>query len=221
MLKFVPKSKPVDPSEIEKLKEFVLSRKRLFVISGAGVSTESGIPDYRSEGVGLYARTDRRPVQHAEFMKSAEKRRSYWARNYVSWPIFSSFQPNINHHIMAKWERRNKVHHHVTQNVDSLLVKAGCTRLTELHGNSYKVRCMDCRTLFTREATQILIASQNKGWYVVSDLELSPDNDVLLTDEQIREFKTPQCPICKMDRLKPEVGQLELNICKYRHLIVF
>ena len=76
---------------VGKLQHFVSNASRLFVISGAGLSTESGIPDYRSDGVGLYARTDRRPMQYGEFVRSAESRQRYWARNYVGWP--SVLQP--------------------------------------------------------------------------------------------------------------------------------
>jgi NAD-dependent deacetylase sirtuin 4 len=206
-LKFVPKSNPATGEDIEKIQEFVLNKKRLFIITGAGLSTESGIPDYRSEGVGLYARSASRPIEHSDFMKHAHKRQSYWARNYVSWPIFSSFEPNQSHHILGDWEKRGKAHYHVTQNVDSLLVKAGCRKLTELHGTSYKVKCMDCDTRFTRDAVQLIIQAQNKHWHTIGDFELSADNDVLLTEEQIRDFKTPICPKCNKDRLKPEVGE--------------
>jgi NAD-dependent deacetylase sirtuin 4 len=205
--KFVPKSKPVSEEDLARVREFVLRSKNLFVVTGAGISTESGIPDYRSENVGLYARSTSRPIEHGEFMKHAHKRKSYWARNYVSWPIFSSFSPNRCHYTLADWERRGKVHYHVTQNVDSLLVKAGARKLTELHGTSYKVKCMDCDARFTREAVQLIIQSQNRSWGTVSDFELSADNDVLLTEDQIKDFHTPVCPICSKDRLKPEVGK--------------
>jgi NAD-dependent deacetylase sirtuin 4 len=211
-LKFVPKSKPADQKDVENLQRLMTNTKNLFVVTGAGISTESGIPDYRSEGVGLYARSDKRPIQHADFMKSAKRRQVYWARNYTSWPLFSSFKPNINHYKMYEWEQKGKIHYHVTQNVDSLLRKAGCMKLTELHGTSYKVKCMDCHTNFTREAIQILIKSQNPNWTEISDLELSADNDVLLSDEQVENFNTPKCPICHHDRLKPEVGKLKKRL---------
>ncbi len=214
-LKFVPKSNPATKEDIERIREFVERRNKLFVITGAGLSTESGIPDYRSEGVGLYARSTSRPIEHSDFMKHAHRRQAYWARNYVSWPIFSSFQPNQSHHILACWERKNKVQHHVTQNVDSLLVKAGCRKITELHGTSFKVKCMDCETRFTRDAVQLIIQAQNTHWHAVGDFELSADNDVLLTDEQIKDFKTPLCPKCSKDRLKPEVGKCQVISCKF------
>lgn len=153
----------------------------------------------------MYSQTHVKPVQHHEFMKYPHRRQLYWARNYTSWPIFSSFKPNLTHYTFAKWEKAGKVHHHVTQNVDSLLVKTGCLRLTELHGTSYKVKCMDCDFKLTRDSMQILIKSQNPHWDATST-DLSPDNDVKLSNEQIKDFKTPICPKCKNDRLKPEVG---------------
>lgn len=138
MLNFVPPSSTVDAHSLEQLQAFVSSATRLFVISGAGLSTESGIPDYRSEGVGLYARTDRRPMQHAEFVCSAKARQRYWARNFVGWPQFSSHQPNSAHKALQHWEEKGKLHWLVTQNVDALHSKAGQKRLTELHGCSHR-----------------------------------------------------------------------------------
>lgn len=139
-LAFVPASPPPDTAAIEKLQEFVLRCQRLFVLTGAGISTESGIPDYRSEGVGLYARSDRRPVQHAEFLRSAAARQKYWARNFVGWPQFSSHQPNAAHRALSSWEQQGKLHWLVTQNVDALHAKAGSLRMTELHGCTHRWR---------------------------------------------------------------------------------
>lgn len=201
---FVPQYREPSNEEIDKLQEFINQTKNLFILTGAGISTESGIPDYRSEKVGLYNRTNRRPIEHSEFMNYPIRRKIYWARNYVSWPRFSSFRPNKNHLVFSEWEKKGKVMHHVTQNVDSLLIKAGCLRLTELHGTSSKVKCMDCGFCLSRNSMQLLIKLQNPSWNVTSD-QLAPDNDVYLTDEQIKDFKTPQCPKCKKDRLKPEV----------------
>lgn len=107
-------------------------------MTGAGISTESGIPDYRSEGVGLYARSDRRPIQHAEFVRSATARQRYWARNFVGWPQFSSHQPNTAHLVLRHWEKLGKLHWLVTQNVDALHTKAGSQRMTELHGCTHR-----------------------------------------------------------------------------------
>ena len=107
---FVPRCKEATAEEIAQLEEFVSRSKRLFVLTGAGISTESGIPDYRSEGVGLYATSKSRPVQYADFLKSAEIRQRYWARNYVGWPRFSSFEPNEAHKVLKHWELIGKIH---------------------------------------------------------------------------------------------------------------
>ena len=109
--------------------------------------------------------------------------------------------------ILAGWEKKGKVHYHVTQNVDSLLVKAGCSKLTELHGSSYKVVCINCDFRMTRESMQILINSQNPDWSVFSD-DLNPDNDVKLSEEQMKDFILPSCPKCNHDTLKPDLGIL-------------
>lgn len=135
---YVPVCPPADPNDVELLQEFLLRSQRLFVMTGAGISTESGIPDYRSEGVGLYARTDRRPIQHSEFVRSQAARRRYWARNFVGWPQFSSHKPNASHVALCNWEKAGKLHWLVTQNVDALHAKAGQHRLTELHGCTHR-----------------------------------------------------------------------------------
>lgn len=137
---FVPPSPPVDPEKVKELQRFITLSKRLLVMTGAGISTESGIPDYRSEKVGLYARTDRRPIQHGDFVRSAPIRQRYWARNFVGWPRFSSHQPNPAHWALSNWERLGKLHWLVTQNVDALHTKAGSQRLTELHGSMHRCR---------------------------------------------------------------------------------
>lgn len=135
---FVPACSAADARSLEQLRGFVSRAGRLFVITGAGLSTESGIPDYRSEGVGLYARTDRRPMQHAEFLRSATSRQRYWARNFVGWPRFSSHRPNSAHRSLRRWEEAGKLHWLVTQNVDALHSRAGQRRLTELHGCAHR-----------------------------------------------------------------------------------
>jgi NAD+-dependent protein deacetylase sirtuin 4 len=212
--KFVPKHQRVTDDEINVLNDLVDKTKKLFVVSGAGISTESGIPDYRSEGVGLYATSNHKPMEYNDFLSSSKRRKVYWARNYVSWPRFSSFLPNLNHKIMCEWEKKRKIHHHATQNVDSLLIKAGCQRITELHGTSNRVKCIDCKFTMSRDTMQSLIASYNKDWKPTSNLDIRPDNDALLTEEEINAFILPTCPKCKEDRLKPEIVFFGDNIEK-------
>ncbi|XP_051888291.1 NAD-dependent protein lipoamidase sirtuin-4, mitochondrial [Pristis pectinata] len=200
---FVPSCIPLDSIELEELQEFLLQSKKLFVLSGAGVSTESGIPDYRSENVGLYARTARRPIQHLEFVHSAKGRQRYWARNFVGWPQFSSHQANDAHKALSEWEKMGKLHWLVTQNVDALHTKAGSQRLTELHGCTHRVICLDCGEVTPRSRLQEEFAALNSAWTEEAH-GIAPDGDVFLTDEQVKHFSVPSCKNCG-GILKPDV----------------
>ena len=142
-----------DRNVLSRVREFIEKNYNLFVVTGAGISTESGIRDYRSEAVGLYAVSDSRPVQHQQFLSSALCRQRYWARNYVGWPAFSSHQPNGGHYALAELERVGKVHWTVTQNVDSLHSKAGSKRLIELHGSSSRYIKLSNRCLVLKVET--------------------------------------------------------------------
>ncbi|CAF0827715.1 unnamed protein product [Adineta steineri] len=208
---YIPQYREPSADEINKLQEFISQSKRLFIISGAGISTESGIPDYRSEGVGLYARTTNRPMMYQEFLTNPKRYRMYWARNYVGWPTFSAFQPNQTHKTFANWETQNKVFWHVTQNVDSLLTKAGCELLSELHGCSARVVCVDCGYKgITREQLQEIISKDNPVWTAQSNT-INPDADVYLTEEQLSDFKPPRCPQCS-GRIRPDVTFFGANV---------
>lgn len=200
---FVPACSAADVQSLELLQDFVSRARRLFVITGAGLSTESGIPDYRSEGVGLYARTDRRPMEHAEFVRSAKSRQRYWARNFAGWPQFSSHQPNSAHRTLRRWEERGKLHWLVTQNVDALHSKAGQEGLTELHGCTHRVMCLGCGAISAREDLQTRFKAMNPDWSVQMGA-VAPDGDVFLEDEQVLQFRVPSCQDCG-GILKPEV----------------
>ncbi|KAM3825904.1 NAD-dependent protein lipoamidase sirtuin-4, mitochondrial [Vipera latastei] len=218
-LAFVPASPPPDAGAIEKLQKFVLHCQRLFVLTGAGISTESGIPDYRSEGVGLYARSDRRPIQHAEFLRSATARQKYWARNFVGWPQFSSHQPNAAHRALSSWEQRGRLHWLVTQNVDALHAKAGSRRMTELHGCTHRVVCLSCGTQVSREQLQERFEALNPTWTAEAH-GMAPDGDVFLTEEQVRHFCVPSCSKCG-GVLKPDVTFFGDNVCKEKVDLVY
>lgn len=141
MAQFVPKCERTE-SELDyitnQLNDFILDYQKLFVITGAGISTESGIRDYRSEGVGLYSITSQRPMDYRDFLRSDQNRQRYWARNFVGWEEFGSRQPNSSHFALTRLERLGLVHSLVTQNVDALHTKAGAKRVTELHGCSHR-----------------------------------------------------------------------------------
>jgi len=210
--RYVPSCPPTRQSDINHLQEFISSSNNLFVLTGAGLSTESGIPDYRSEKVGLYARTNHRPVQHGEFVKNPLARQRYWARNYVGWPQFANLQPNICHDVLSEWERADKVNWLVTQNVDALHAKAGSSRVTELHGCSHRVLCLQCGTKINRAKLQDTFKSHNPTWHYTSDA-LAPDGDVILTQDQVKDFIVPDCAECG-GVLKPEVTFFGDNVCR-------
>lgn len=177
---FVPRCGTVKESELEKLQDFVDNSTNILVLTGAGISTESGIPDYRSEGVGLYARTNHRPIQHQEFMKSKHVRQRYWARNFVGWSMFSGVFPNSSHLALTTWEQQGKISQIVTQNVDRLHHKAGCKDVVELHGSAYKVKCMNCSFTIDRHDFQKILTDSNP-LFSVHSIEMRPDADVELT----------------------------------------
>ena len=102
-LKFVPASKPALSASVEQLQEFIDMSSKVCVMTGAGISTESGVPDYRSKDVGLYARLNHKPIQYQDFVKHKHRRRQYWARNYAGWQGYSKTQPNVAHRILSEW----------------------------------------------------------------------------------------------------------------------
>ncbi|CAG2122021.1 unnamed protein product, partial [Medioppia subpectinata] len=160
---FVPKHHKSTADEIQALREFMASTTAgVVVLTGAGISTESGIPDYRSEGVGLYDRRGHKPIQHQDFIASDGVRRRYWARNYCGWTRFSSFEPNVGHKCLADWERRKKVQTIVTQNVDRLHQRAGAEHVIELHGSAYTVKCLSCRYRVSRYLFQQTLNQLNE-----------------------------------------------------------
>ncbi|XP_045116908.1 NAD-dependent protein deacylase Sirt4-like isoform X3 [Portunus trituberculatus] len=192
---FVPKHQPCQDRPLSQLQEFLDSSKRLFVLTGAGISTESGIPDYRSEGVGLYATSSRRPIQYKQFMDSSKARQRYWARNYVGWQRFSSVTPNAAHTCLTAWERSGKLACTVTQNVDRLHHKAGTANVVELHGSAFNVVCMNCRRQVVRHYYQTCLTRLNPH-LTLRPVEMRPDGDVDLTQEEVDNFRVPPCEAC-------------------------
>ncbi|XP_060662337.1 NAD-dependent protein deacylase Sirt4 [Drosophila nasuta] len=200
---YVPQHKPALENDIKRLEDFLLSKPNILVLTGAGISTESGIPDYRSEGVGLYARTNHKPIQHIDFVKSNNVRKRYWARNFVGWPNFSSTQPNATHHALARFERETRIQTVVTQNVDRLHTKAGSKQVTELHGSGYVVKCLKCDYRIDRHEFQSILTSLNPAFKDAPDM-IRPDGDVEIPADYIENFIIPSCPSCGGD-LKPEI----------------
>ncbi|KAI1718783.1 sir2 family domain-containing protein [Ditylenchus destructor] len=194
--KFVPSCAPIDTRSLNELTKFMSNRDRLLFLTGAGVSTESGIPDYRSEKVGQYARVNHRPIQHHEFMNSDYWRRRFWARNFVAFPLFDTALPNVTHKVLANCEKSGRCFWLITQNVDGLHIAAGSTLLHELHGSGKRVVCMNCRRKYSRKLIQGFINELNPNWAVNEAGELAPDGDINIPDEALKSFSPPFCPSC-------------------------
>lgn len=184
----------------------------MVILTGAGISTESGLPDYRSKSVGLLNRPDYKPIVLQEFIASEPRRRSYWARNFMAWENFKRFQANTSHLVIASWqkEKPDKISAIVTQNVDRLHQKAGAKDVIELHGHGYSVACLKCPYTVDRETFQRHLEQLNMHILPLienrkdSSHSIRPDGDIEIEKEIISLFKTPQCPDCG-NLLKPTI----------------
>lgn len=174
-----------------------LAGKSILVLTGAGVSTESGIPDYRGEG-----KTERHPMTFDTFMGSEQARARYWARSYVGWSVIANAKPNASHFALAQAESLGRISHIITQNVDSLHQQAGSKKITELHGRLDKVICMSCRGLLDRSKMDVLIEQLNPDIQKDVSVEFTPDGDAEV--EASASFQIPKCPSC-FGVLKPDV----------------
>jgi len=177
---------------IAKLVEFVKRYRRLFVLTGAGCSTESGIPDYRdTEGQWK----QKKPVQFQDFVHSEPMRQRYWARSLLGWKHFSNARPNDAHWALARLENAGFVHQLVTQNVDGLHQQAGSRRVLDLHGRLDWVECLSCRTRGARTAFQQTLEVLNPDFLQLSAAS-APDGDAVLESVDFSRFQIPACPGC-------------------------
>jgi len=180
----------------------LLRGKRLAVLAGAGLSTESGIPDYRGPET---RHIDRRPVQYDDFVRDPAARRRSWARASRGWVRMTAARPNAGHHALARLEAAGWVEGVITQNVDGLHHAAGSRRVVELHGGLDRIVCLGCGGRFGRDAVQAQVAARNPGWLDVAtpDGRAAPDGDVEL-EAGLAAFDPPACPACT-GPLKPDV----------------
>ncbi|MCX4741270.1 NAD-dependent protein deacetylase [Streptomyces antibioticus] len=172
----------------------------LLVLSGAGISTESGIPDYRGEGGSLSRHT---PMTYQDFTASAHARRRYWARSHLGWRTFGRALPNAGHRAVAAFGRHGLLSGVITQNVDGLHQTAGSEDVVELHGSLARVVCLTCGTFTPRRELARRLEEANAGFDPVA-AEINPDGDADLTDEQIGDFHVVPCAMCG-GVLKPDV----------------
>ncbi|WP_245851859.1 NAD-dependent protein deacetylase [Mobilicoccus massiliensis] len=172
------------------------------VLTGAGMSTESGIPDYR----GPDGQRRVQPMQYSEFVSGPQSRRRYWSRAHVGWARFASSRPNAGHRVVAALQREGFVSSLITQNVDGLHQEAGATDVLELHGTLSLVRCLTCDDRLPRDLMEQRLAQLNPGFAErVRTGEIRPDGDVTLPDADVERFVLADCGRCGADTLKPHV----------------
>ncbi|SFV16181.1 NAD-dependent protein deacetylase [Pseudoduganella namucuonensis] len=171
---------------------FLARHRNVLVLTGAGISTASGIPDYRDkDGV----RRGRAPVQGPEFRKQDAVRRRYWARSMVGWPTLAQASPNAAHVALAELESRGGLGSIITQNVDGLHQRAGSRRLIELHGNIHGVVCLECRAQYARVDIQRQLLRENPA-LAQTNAQPLPDGDAQLEPEALDDFHVPHCARC-------------------------
>lgn len=181
------------------LSTFLRRHSRLLVLTGAGISTDSGIPDYRDrEGAWKH----QRPVQYQDFIGKAATRQRYWARAMVGWQRFQAASPNPAHLALARLEALGRLHQLITQNVDGLHQRAGHRRVIDLHGRLDSVVCMECGQRSPRAAHQERLLALNPDFHA-EPVASAPDGDVQL-ERDFSDFRIPPCHRCG-GTLKPWV----------------
>ena len=186
--------------DAQALREFIDRHPRLFVLTGAGCSTDSGIPDYR-DAAGTWKRQP--PIQYPAFMADPAMRQRYWARSLVGWQYFGHARPNATHEALARLETLGHVDTLVTQNVDGLHQLAGSRQVIDLHGRLDTVACQGCGDRSPRAALQLRLDAANPGW-IERQARVGPDGDVDLEAEDFHRFVLPDCLLCG-GVLKPDV----------------
>jgi NAD-dependent SIR2 family protein deacetylase len=185
---------------VEQLADFLDTHRRVLVLTGAGLSTASGIPGYRdAEGI----RRGRPPTEGPEFRRSDALRRRYWARSMVGWPVLAHAEPNEGHRALARLEHAGRIGRVITQNVDGLHQRAGTNSLIELHGNIHTVRCLACERKQPRADLQVRLLRDNPALADVLAQPL-PDGDAQLEPESLEQFVVPDCEVCG-GMLQPDV----------------
>lgn len=176
----------------ERLAAFLAQYPRALVLTGAGLSTASGIPDYRDRDG---ARRGRLPIQGPEFRRDPAIQRRYWARSMVGWPVLSGATPNRGHLALATLEGHKRIGAILTQNVDGLHTQAGSPDVLELHGNIHHVVCLGCSARFTRAALQVQLEAANPALRAMLARPL-PDGDAEIDPDAVTGFMAPVCIHC-------------------------
>jgi NAD-dependent SIR2 family protein deacetylase len=183
-----------------RLRQFIERHPRLFILTGAGCSTESGIPDYRDADGGWKRAA---PVMFQAFMAEPATRQRYWARSLVGWRRLRAARPNDAHRALVDLQRQDRVAQLVTQNVDRLHQAAGSPEVIDLHGRIDQVRCMNCQRHQSRDDLQADLVRLNPAWAEVDALQ-APDGDADVERHDFSRFQVPACQPCG-GVLKPDV----------------
>lgn len=210
-VKTLTQSQPEEISERAKdLAEFFNTHSNVLVLTGAGISVPSGIPEYRDEN-GNWKHS--RPVQYKEFMRSALVYRRYWARSTLGWRVMGRAAPNAAHRALAQLEAANLIDCVVTQNVDRLHTRAGQRDVVNLHGHLGTASCQQCHLQVEREALQEHLEASNADWLAEYRTPVSqkPDGDVAMEDAAHDRFVPPTCISCN-GLIKPDVVFFGENI---------
>ncbi|MCK8516163.1 NAD-dependent protein deacetylase [Methylonatrum kenyense] len=197
-----------DVAALDALSDHLEQCRHVLVLSGAGCSTESGIPDYRATD-GTWR--GRRPIQFADFLRREAMRRRYWARSMVGWPVVAAAQPNPAHRALARLQCDGPVMRLVSQNVDGLHSRAGSSGVIDLHGRLDRVVCLDCAALGDRRLFQQRLQELNPGWQATG--AAAPDGDADLADDAYQAFRVPDCERCG-GLMKPDVVFFGENVPK-------
>jgi NAD-dependent SIR2 family protein deacetylase len=181
------------------------------ILSGAGLSTESGIPDYRGES-GLRRRAE--PMTYQTFVGSAAARRRYWARSHLGWRHITRAVPNAGHRAVTELQDRGLTAGIITQNVDGLHQAAGAQHVIELHGGLDRVRCLTCGERSSRHMLGQRLRAANPDWHALVSA-VNPDGDAVLADDRVDAFHTVDCHSCG-GLLKPDVVFFGENVPRPR-----
>jgi NAD-dependent SIR2 family protein deacetylase len=208
-------SEPQVDADFDRLLELLMGR-RVAVLTGAGVSTDSGIPDYRGP-----TSPPRNPMTYQQFVGDAAFRQRYWARNHIGWRAMDGSRPNPAHRALARLEAMGIVTGLITQNVDLLHTKAGHRHVIDLHGTYARVRCLGCEALISRMALAERLEAANPGFAAdarASGVEVAPDADAVITDTD--NFRMVDCERCG-GLLKPDIVYFGESVPKDRVAAAF
>lgn len=205
-------AEPHDPAEARAGVQRMLGAGAVLVVTGAGVSTDSGIPDYRGPNGSLQRH---RPMTYQEFRYRPDARQRYWARSFIGWRHMFQAEPNAIHRRLVDWERQGKISGIVTQNVDGLHQAAGSRTVVPVHGDLSVVGCLDCGHREDRQRLDERLLAANPGYAERVDLDpeaVNPDGDVELPQHLVDDFVMVPCLVCGSFALKPDVVYFGENV---------